>query len=542
MRTKDILKILCMLLLLILLVTPTKANKIYAETNTKNQATEIEGDITSTLVNGNFIVERNEKYALYSNNGSIIKDFVFDYIDVESPNLNMLFVKAGDRWGMIDNNGKEILPSKYDKLSWYGVIQFDNYGASSNLKGNISYMLDGKYGLCKPNGEIITKPEYEGIMSTLNFYIIKKNGKCGVLNEYGEIIVEPQFDEITQYTDDLLIVKSNNKFGLFSIKSGKVMTEFKYDSLEGVTEESNINYSDVLIYSKNNLYGLVDYKGKEIIKPIYDSISNAKKDNLFIVEQGGKYGIINEKGKILIKPIYKSINTYSEDKAIVINDNAKYGVIDKNGKIIIKPKYTFISDYINGTAIVAINGKYGVIDDEGKTIVKIQYEKIYEYSKETLATDFLKYKKNSKYGLMTREGKLIIKPIYDNVSYLGNNLFQIEQNGMTGILNGKGKVVLGLKKGEICYDVSQIENVINTYQNYKKYYSLDIFNDLLNTLTKTYDLSRSRILVKLKDKMEIYDDKGKLVYTMEGIYENVFFSNGFLYYENEGGVGVIKMN
>ncbi len=60
-----------------------------------------------------------------------------------------------------------------------------------------------------------------------------------------------------------------------------------------------------------------------------------------------KCGLINEKGKEIIKPIYENIREFKNGYAFIIN-KWKIGIIDKAGNIKWIGKYQFIEDEYNG--------------------------------------------------------------------------------------------------------------------------------------------------------------------------------------------------
>ena len=65
---------------------------------------------------------------------------------------NRARVSANQLWGIIDMNGKEIVPVKYEKI---GLFQ--------NRKAHIRE--DGKWGIISWDGKVITAPKYDKIIS-----------------------------------------------------------------------------------------------------------------------------------------------------------------------------------------------------------------------------------------------------------------------------------------------------------------------------------------------------------------------------------------
>lgn len=64
----------------------------------------------------------------------------------------------------------------------------------------------------------------------------------------------------------------------------------------------------MLRYKEKDKYGLIDYEGKVITKPIYEEIESLEnKEGELLVKKDGKYGVISQKGACIIKNEYDGI-------------------------------------------------------------------------------------------------------------------------------------------------------------------------------------------------------------------------------------------
>ena len=125
---------------------------------------------------------------------------------------------------------------------------------------------------------------------------------------------------------------------------------------------------------------MIDFEGKRITKPIYDSIDSLNyKEGQLLVKQDGKTGVINIKGNTLIDIKYDQINVdgyytkeggYNYSGYIVsttTDQGYRYGYINYDGKLLLEPNYnqlsrvTQIQDNNNAYIICAENGRYGVM-------------------------------------------------------------------------------------------------------------------------------------------------------------------------------------
>ncbi len=140
-----------------------------------------------------------------------------------------------------------------------------------------------------------------GKIENVYYYTIYDSGKWGVIDSYGKEIVKPDYNEMIVVPD-----KSQDIF---------VCT---YD-----VDYGNNEYKTKVINSK----------GKEIIKGYnkVEAIANYDKNkniwyekNVFRVEKDGKYGLINYSGKKLLDPTYNSINpVYGVENSLIIEKDRK---------------------------------------------------------------------------------------------------------------------------------------------------------------------------------------------------------------------------
>ena len=88
--------------------------------------------------------------------------------------------------GIIDKNGKELIPCKYEEIRCNIVDE------------TMHVTLDGKKGLFDKNGKVLVPCIYDGFG---DYYdngkaIVSKDGKCGIIDNTGKLIIPCQYDSI----------------------------------------------------------------------------------------------------------------------------------------------------------------------------------------------------------------------------------------------------------------------------------------------------------------------------------------------------------
>jgi len=133
----------------------------------------------------------------------------------------------------------------------YYLAMIDKNGDIKKLPSGIRLMGDGSWiavdtpCFSRSSKYIVVKTEGEHTDGRYGLYDYDLNKKIDVI-----------YDDLVTISDDLLIAKKNNKYGIIN-SSNKTIIDFKYDGIEAID-----NYYVVLL---NDKIGVIDKDGKEII-------------------------------------------------------------------------------------------------------------------------------------------------------------------------------------------------------------------------------------------------------------------------------------
>lgn len=317
-------------------------------------------------------------------------------------------VYANDKWGVIDNKGKEIIPLQYDEmiiipdknkdvficthnvdyenstyntkilnsknkeiLNEYQKIEAIENHDKNNVwyeTGVLKYESNGKYGLIGFDGKLVLSPEFEKIYAlegTEKSIIIEKEGKKGLTNSLGEIIIQPEYADIValtdNYTDGYIVKNIAGKYGIISADK-RVILETKYDLIDHVVGNN--------MYAVNEAgkYKIISSNGETVLEANFDKAISINGDCI-IIERAGKYGIINNVGADIIPAEYEYLSYCFENNYIAKKDG-KYGVISTDGVAKVAFKYTTMDYVKSGNFIQADNeqAKTEIIDKNFQTV------------------------------------------------------------------------------------------------------------------------------------------------------------------------------
>ena len=265
-------------------------------------------------------------------------------------------------------------------------------------EGFVSYKK-GKSNIINPTTKEVIVKDIEWCHYSSNsdedpIVLFAKDGKRGFCNIVtNEVIVSPTtYTKAWVFSEGLAAVERKGYIG-FVNTSGKVAIDFKFS------------------YRGNNLYEFVFHNGYCVV-----------------ADSSNKIGVINQKGRWVIKPLYDDVEL-TKDYAIVYKEGEFKKQIDFQGHVL----------------------QDGIIDDIYDLHYDVQYtdlqtgEPSVGYAKND---NFYEYRVGSYSGLIDSKGKIITPPIYTDISGITSTLFRARLQDWTSIviIDTKGNVISTIAK------------------------------------------------------------------------------------------------
>lgn len=396
-----------------MIMIPNKSKPVFVCTYDVNYA---DGSYKTKVVN-----EKNEElFTGYESKTTIIN---YDSNKKIWYDENAIIAKKDGKFGLLNLDGKEILPCEYESII-----------ALKGIKNSILVKKDGKFGIVNSDGTVIVPAEYISVSALTNDY---KNGfliknlenKFGIIKSDGQIALECKYDDIKNIEDNNnYIVKENGKWKVITA-DGTVFLEGKVDNAVAM------NYGNVII-KNNGKFGIIDFEEKNIVPAEYESLTYMYEDR-YAAKKDGKFGVINSKNETVVEFKYNEI-FYNQTTAYIKakNDNGNYDYMTRDFAIKLTAGEenvynTFISiktgDVIkyynykleeksnkdvyttNTLFVYQENGKYGFVNKDGKTVVEAKYDD----AKEQNNCGFVAVKKDGKWGALDQYGNVVVEPKYE---------------------------------------------------------------------------------------------------------------------------------
>ena len=339
-------------------------------------------------------IKKNGKYGLIDLNGKELLPAEYDEITVLEGIENSLIIKKDGKVGLVNDTGSVIIDANYKEIKGLGDTYKDGY---------ITIDEQGKYGLISATKKQILENKYDEILQVplKEYYAIKENGKQKLINSNGEVLIDSGFDEIKSTTTNGIIFVKDNLYGEMNT-SGEVTIKADYQELKEVKEQ-------IYIAKQNNKYGIIDGLGNGLTAFEYDGMTYNEKADLFFADDSEyKTSIIDNKYDVKTTGILSEVNTDEEYIRMRISDEYKY--YNLKGEEI-----SNIQALKNNTIFLdKKDGKYGYVDKKGNAITEYIYDDAIEQNK----YGFVAVKENGLWGALDKEGKEVIEPKYN----LDNNL------------------------------------------------------------------------------------------------------------------------
>lgn len=390
-------------------------------------------------------------------------------------------------------------------------------------------------------------------LSTTAYFTALDNGKWGVINNQGNVVIEPTYDE--------MIVIPNNQKDIFictydvndtdntyktKVLNSKGETVFgEYESVEAVDNydsKGNIWYEeDALKVKKDGKYGLINYKGENILPTQYDEITTLKGvKNSIIIAKEGKVGLCNSLGEIIIEPTYSKILKYSDeyqDGYVVATAEGKYGLMSSNKSVLLDPIYEQIT-YVGSQDYYGVKseGKNSILDKDKNVVFTGDYDSL-----ENISGDNIVVKKANKYGIVDKAGNKKVDLTYDDLKYAFSDNYIAKKDNKYGIINTNNEQKLEINYANVNYnkagsfiqaDIDDIESVLlNTNFEQKASGVVSEINE-----TKGY------IRVRVEQDYKYYNFKLEEKSNTEILTGNTLFlkkENGKYGYVNKDGEKVV---
>ncbi len=331
-----------------------------------------------------------------------------DYIKLFSSKTSKFYIiERGSEVGLLSTDLREILPVRYYHIEVNKESDIIIAVKKRNeLGGNVvEYIkLDGKiirsiicleYVMADVrylNDKRINSDLFPPF--TDKYCVLTNNTKKGIIDLDGKYVVPPLYEKLEIIGDSRVIARINSKYGLIDFNES-ILVDFLYDRMEFIVDNyfliekdncggvlnilkpENLKLKEIKYHSysegtvivskdindEDELFGVEDYEGNELISFTYSSLSKFE-NGIAIAELNNKSSLINKN--------FHFQHAWSFD-SIIRKDNGyfltklrkKYGLLNPDGSLLLKAQYSNI-EFLKSCFKIEKDGRYNYLDFNGK--------------------------------------------------------------------------------------------------------------------------------------------------------------------------------
>ncbi len=284
----------------------------------------------------------------------------------------------------------------------------------------------------------------------------RQHNKWGLLNLKKEFITKAEFFSLTWPGGDRVIVSKlinpySIKFGFLDLQ-GKLIVPFIYDAIDP-------NNLRAIVMIKNGVryeYGLIDLNNRSVIPVRYKKITPIGSLRYAVQNFSDKTALCNEEGKWVTDFIIDNISEFHHDLA-VIYQGWKQGIIDRNGENKIQPTYRSIHIIAPGQLTVRKADEWKLLDASFKEVQQTEADELFFND-----TNLYRIEVDGKSGLVNEKFEMVWPLDYDYIGAVENKQAVVKKNKKFGLLRLDQTIVLPIEFDSLCVQKNFIRTMRRT--------------------------------------------------------------------------------
>ena len=307
--------------------------------------------------------------------GSVVIQPKYDSVTLFSHEAEKFAVVSENRKvGVIDQNGKEILPNIYKQINYVD----ENRMYKTRSKSFFAEKLNGTLELYSRGRKVAENLQV--IKSVAGkFILVQKNSKLGLFDDDGSEVLPIVYNQIDyiksedhysksikyRVSSDLetkyVILKVPEEKTYDQIYSGMTAIAPSREGFEEISKKQQldivkcVNGSTHCIFKSKNKFGYINLENNQRLKAEFDNldIKSTFDKTYLIAKKGDKTALLDSSGAILLP--YDNVDLLVRESYAEILKNGKEGLYFFNTKKIILPKYNTVKGYLYRDGVDIVN-------------------------------------------------------------------------------------------------------------------------------------------------------------------------------------------
>lgn len=290
----------------------------------------------------------------------------YDEVDFEAiaESGNFANVRYDGKWGLVDATMKEVIPCNNS-----GKVLMQKYS-----DGLFLVRKNSGYGVIDKNGKYVIPATYNSLDRNGSRFKARTSEGYGLITDKGKVIMPCQFDDITP-SNNYWLCQKDGKWGVYTSDFDELYPcQYQSESLVQ-------NKGKLILYTKDKgLWGAVEFlTGVELFPNNYasiDFVDLGQTGSYYKVKSGSGNGLYTDKGIMVIPCEYSRIEARKVGTVQMFEvqrSNTK-GLFETNGVMVLPPdRYSGYEHHGGFYKVSAIDGRYGVCDLYGTELIPCEY-------------------------------------------------------------------------------------------------------------------------------------------------------------------------
>lgn len=465
-----------------------------------------------------FIEDKNEKYALFNEDGKQLTDFIFSY--ASKFRYGTAIVEKNDAYGIINENGKMTVDfGKYEYIDFdggmYYVSREDNQKFLINGSDKVLYELNDRF--------------FPHSSTSYKYLLLEdiKNKSYKIINYQGETVFSlDKVSNVKAYPDlslagEYLSIFYNNKIHIINFNTKKEVMSFDSDtcySIDYVIDNGKIIAMETCsdAYTSDLYYKIIKDGKVYDLKDKCDYLTHS--NNNFICSKQLKEHLLDKNFNVGIETYlkayvdndtyaataknYESVNFYNDGKVknVECRKLSETGYMVNGLYVLTTQNYEscsnvepYLYEYYKANGEKAFDKSFKYADafnDEGTAIVSEDKENYY---------------------IIDSNGKKVSQD-YSDISrnvYTNRNYFIVTKNDKEGLIDLNGNVIVECEYEKI--ELKEKNAIFTTAESKYIAYDLNTKKEIMTTNTKPVFWDHYIVIPK-DDTLQYYTYKNKLFY------------------------------
>jgi hypothetical protein len=394
-----------------------------------------------------------------------VSDSLDKAYELESTSLIPIYEK--NHYGFIDHLGNDLIPPTFDSIP-------ENYLCRLLDEDVLQAFVNDRLVLMSRNQKILWDNPYNEVKDIGRGLLqIKVGNKYGILHKSGWQVLDVAYDQIHLLGDSFLSIRKGNRWGITSM-TGRIMVPPKFTSVENhgafilmEDEQWAVTTKEHLIKSFEMDQGFdLSYQDWELISPHYLMVFSEDMEGM--IDSGLKMIIPLSEHEIheldsaawFVKTAHGTVRFYGNQLQAIPADRYQDYVSNRHfiglqrspgwevwDRSVLNPinENTYDSVATLGPDLMVLNldGKSSVLFRNGVLLDLTSADRLKLIRDADQYRGFLQVASTGgKREIYDLDGNLIYETWYYDVNPLTENLFLIEKNGLKGIVDLSGEVLL----------------------------------------------------------------------------------------------------